>query len=471
MLDTAEAEFDANAEAGRRASLTHWQVHLGLLVLGAGGAWLYYWGRDLHRFIQWLAAYESLYIAQLGIYAVACWLVWRRPDRLTRRTTLFVTIAIIAFAMTSRFELVAQKPYLSADVYRYIWDGRVQAAGVNPYRYPPNAPELESLRDQKIFNSIPAADLVWISPYPPVAQAVFYAIYSIHPSSPGAFKTAMSLFDLVTMVALALTLARIGQDPARVVLFAWHPMLIYESAHSGHLESVYIAFIALALLASSYGKSALSGAGIGLATMVKFYPALLLPAFLGGGAGKRLKLINRTAVSVAAGFAIVTLVFWLPYSSAGTRMFGFASSYIADEGFAGGGSRYYLLDLVRRLLPVPTWLFVLCALLVFAIVAMKALRAAGRGARAAATAASALIGAYLLITSPRYAWYHAWLLPFLCLAPRLSWFYLASAAPLLYLVWYTPEVYPNLPLWLGSVVYLPVVGLLLMERWRLIQHD
>jgi hypothetical protein len=75
----------------------------------------------------------------------------------------------------------------------------------------------------------------------------------------------------------------------------------------------------------------------------------------------------------------------------------------------------------------------------------------------------ALIGGFLLLTTPRYAWYYVWLLPFLCFAPRLGWLYLTSAASLLYLVWYTPFVYPGIPLWLGSVVYLPTMALLMWK--------
>src|SRR5207247_9063508 len=68
--------------------------------------------------------------------------------------------------------------------------------------------------------------------------------------------------------------------------------------------------------------------------------------------------------------------------------------------------------------------------------------------------------------SPRYAWYYVWLLPFLCFVPRFQWFYLASAAALLYLVWYTPLVYPNIPLWLGAAIYVPAVAGLVLEVRR-----
>ena len=65
-----------------------------------------------------------------------------------------------------RLGLLFAEPYLSTDIYRYIWDGRVQAAGINPYRYMPIAPELSHLRDAAIFPNINRPDYA-VTIYPP----------------------------------------------------------------------------------------------------------------------------------------------------------------------------------------------------------------------------------------------------------------------------------------------------------------
>ena len=83
-----------------------------------------------------------------------------------------------------------------------------------------------------------------------------------------------------------------------------------------------------------------------------------------------------------------------------------------------------------------------------------------------AKAATALTGLYLLVTTPRYPWYYILMIPFLCLAPRTGWLYLTCASALLYLVWYTPLVYPGLPLWLGLSIYVPTVVWLAWERLK-----
>ena len=55
-----------------------------LFVLGAASTSLYFWGRDLHRFTQWLAAYIGLFIGQLALYLLATYVVLRWSDRSSR---------------------------------------------------------------------------------------------------------------------------------------------------------------------------------------------------------------------------------------------------------------------------------------------------------------------------------------------------------------------------------------------------
>src|SRR5262249_25944761 len=137
-------------------------------------------------------------------------------------------------AFAFRLLLAGQEPFLSDDVYRYIWDGRVQAAGLNPYSYVPEAPELNDLRDKAVYEHIPVLDRRWITPYPPAAQLIFRLAYraSLATNVVAGFKRFFASFDLIAIACLIFALKRTGENPARVVVFAWHPLLIFESAHS-----------------------------------------------------------------------------------------------------------------------------------------------------------------------------------------------------------------------------------------------
>ncbi|MEK6409342.1 MAG: glycosyltransferase family 87 protein [Acidobacteriota bacterium] len=461
-------------------------VPLALLVLGTASAGLYFWGRDLHRFTQWIAAYIGLFVGQLGFYVVACYVVLRWSKRSSPAAKWATIGLVIFFAAGFRAVLVPQRPYLSTDVYRYIWDGHLQAAGINPYRYVPEAPELSSLRDDKIFPNLNREDRQWLSAYPPMAQIVFFAVSCIRPMSVAAFKAAMASFDLITVLLLMLVLARSGLDPARAIIFAWHPLVIFEGSHSGHIESVFVAFLALALLMWSTGKHALTGVSLALATLVKFYPILLLPVFLSAkrdqspsdaplGLSRRERLtlsapFDKRSLTMLGAFAATVVLAYLPYAGAGSNVFGFLRGYIEEEGFIESGSRYFLLAAVRELIPVLTVGFLVVAAIAFAAATLWWALKKKLDACDVARGATTLIGLFLLVTTPRYPWYYVWIIPFLCLAPRIGWLYLTCASTLLYLVWYTPLVYPEIPLWLGACIYVPTLGLLAWEysnlRWK-----
>ena len=467
-----------------RTALSIAFVPVALFVVGTASTSLYFWGRDLHRFTQWIAAYISLFIGQLALYVVACYVVQRWSGRSSRAKWLTVAL-VIFFGAASRVVLVPQRPYLSSDVYRYVWDGHVQAAGINPYRYVPEAGELSGLRDDKIYPNINSEDKQWRSPYPPVAQIVFLAVARISPLSVTAIKAAMSSFDLLTVVLLMLVLARSGIDPARAIIFAWHPLVIFEGAHSGHIEAIYIAFLALALVAWSSRKHAFTGISLALATLVKFYPALLLPVFLIARPGAAIdqmarqgeeparsrlsrvvrRVIHKSNLAMLGAFVATIVLAYAPYWGAGANSFGFVRGYIEEEGFVQSGARYFLLDAVRKLVSIPTNVFLVVAAACLMAVAVWWLLRVKREAVDVARGAIGLIGTYLLLTTPRYAWYYVWLVPFLCFAPRLGWLYLTSASALLYLVWYTPLIYPEVPLWLGASLYVPTLGWLAWEQF------
>ncbi|HSE99017.1 MAG TPA: glycosyltransferase 87 family protein [Blastocatellia bacterium] len=467
--------------------LSTWAVPVVLVSLGLASASLYYWARDLHRFTQWIAAYIILFIGQFGIYLVACHTVLRRPAPPTRAVAGATIAIVIVFAALFRAELVAERPYLTTDTYRYIWDGRVQSAGINPYRYIPSAEELKPLRDGVIYPQINRGDYA-PTPYPPLAQAIYFAVYMIYPSSVTAFKTAMSLFDLLTALAVMLVLRRLDLDPARAIIFAWHPVLIFESAHSGHVEAPFIAFLALALLAWAYRRPALTGVSVALAAMIKFYPAVLLPVFFfnpdrGGiersnirsprawGAAVRDSLLSKNNLIMVGAFILTVVLAYLPYWGVGTGVFGSLPNEFREEGFVDKGGRYFMLVLMRTIAPIPTTFFLAVAALALGAMGVWQMVRTKRDAMDVARASVALIGFYILITTPRYSWYYAWILPFLCFVPSIAWIYLTGASVLLYLLWYVPFAYPDLPLWLGASLYLPTLALLVWNRGRADRTD
>jgi alpha-1,6-mannosyltransferase len=397
-----------------------WQTNTALVLIGAGLVLL---SRQL------VSEYDHFTIGFSGVsgwsallYLASVLLILTQP--LNRFTFPIVLVVAIVCRLTPLFS----DPFLSSDIYRYVWDGIVQHAHISPYRYVPGNPALTFLRapNQEIFDNINRRDYAHTI-YPPVAQAIFYCVTWISPTIL-AMKTAMVLFEGLTLYALVKTLDLLGLRREQALLYAWCPLLVWEIAGSGHLDSVAMAFISLALLFRLRRWSILTGLLLGLAVATKLYPIVLLPALMmrrpsaDGESVWRLsgwdwKLPAMTTAVVAAGYAA--------YSSVGMLVFGFLGGYVQEEGMATG-TRYFFLDLAQHLPglhELPAAFFLAFCMMTFAVLSWWALRVAaatsGEGPSSFLTPALALAFALMLFFSPHYPWYILWLIPFFTLVPNL----------------------------------------------------
>jgi alpha-1,6-mannosyltransferase len=253
------------------------------------------------------------------------------------------------------------------------------------------------------------------------------------------------------MYALVALLRHLGVRREQTLLYAWCPILIWEIAGSGHLDSAAMAFIGLALLARYRKQPVLTGFFIGIAILLKLYPLVLVPA-----------LFRRGDYKMPAAVAAVVALGYVAYSSVGMLVFGFLGGYVKEEGMATG-SRYFLLEFAQRVLGLrglsATAYFVFCAA-VFAAIMWWCWRVASSPVIGASYSASlsvsrqgsavadlrradaaflapafALAAALMFLFSPHYAWYIVWLVPFFTLMPNLpilvyvlGFFYLYTTA-------------------------------------------
>lgn len=417
---------NANGErstlAGTHYSVARpWQTNAALILLGTG---LLFLSRQL------VSEYDHFTIGFSGVsgwsvilYLAAALLVLTQPvDRFTFPIILTVAIAC-------RLATLYADPVLSSDIYRYVWDGVVQHAHINPYHYVPGDPALTFLRapNQDIFDNINRRDYAHTI-YPPAAQVIFYLVTFISPTLT-FMKTAMVLFEGLTLFALVIFLRRIGIRREQTLLYAWCPLLIWEIAGSGHVDSVLMAFVTLTLLFRLRRQPILTGLFFGLAVASKFYPLVLLPALLmrrelprrGDSIlkGWDLQLPATAVVVIALGYAV--------YSSVGKAVFGFLGGYAKEEGMTTG-ARYFLLELTQRLPGLHNLqpaAFLIFSALIFGALGLWALHTEYSRQESAALDTAFLMPAFALaavlmfLFSPHYAWYIAWLIPFLTLLPNL----------------------------------------------------
>ncbi len=360
----------------------------------------------------------SFVFISLGLalaYLVGVWVVLCRPPK---RYDLAV-ILVGAFFM--RGLALTPAPNLSTDAYRYVWDGRVQAAGINPYLYVPADPRLGALRDQTIYPRINQKERA-TTIYPPAAQLLF-RVANLFGGGLKGVRIVLGLFDLVTIAGLLTVLNALSWARERVLIYAWHPLPLWEFVAQSHIDAAATAAIALALLAAVRGRQALSGAIMAVAVLIKYFPAFLLPA-----------LWRRWDWRMPASFVAMAALLYLPFiGEASWGGFGFLGSHLDNEGY-GAGWGFHPIWMLRDfgLADPPAWSYLAIAAALVGGVALYALFAR-RAGEIRFDYLLLLGGAFVFLISPHYPWYFGFLVALLVLAPQAWAFAMTLLAVVLYL--------------------------------------
>jgi hypothetical protein len=319
-------------------------------------------------------------------------------------------------------------PRSSDDLYRYIWDGRVQAAGIDPYRYAPADPHLADLRDDFLWpahanwcvseSTVDAlAGCTRINRptvptiYPPAAQALFWGVDELAPPEAG-YAPVRSL--AITSALGVTVLLMLSRGPQRAVLWAWCPTVALEAANNAHIDVVAALLTGAALLhlarPGPRTRGLAGGVLLGLAVATKITPVLVVPAVL---RRRPVTVLLTAAGAVAVGYA--------PHVVAvGARVLGYLPGYLSEEGY-DSGTRFALISMFAP----GIWAAVV-ALGALAAVAFTVARTADpdRPWLGAAT----MVGAALLVTTPAYPWYALLLVLLVGLGARWWWLAVAAAA-------------------------------------------
>ena len=393
---------------------------------------------DIQQFLE-------LVVIQSVIYLVVAWLSLRSRDSRS------ILVLGLVFAALFRLSILFSPPYLSDDIYRYIWDGRVEAAGINPYRYIPAEQPLAQLRDDTIYPYINRRDTVRTI-YPPVAQLTFLLVTRISESVTW-MKAAMVGFEAVAIWAIIQLLSSFGFARQRVLIYAWHPLAVCEFAGSGHADALAIAFIALALLARRKKADTLIGVLLACATCVKFFPIVLFPA-----------LYIRRSWKMPLAFVVTVLIAYLPYLSVGPMgVLGSLPAYSSERGLISG-DQYFLLTLVRLVLNanVPTMAYFIFVAAVLGILSLWMMQQGDNETRYLRNGL-VIAAVFMLFQAPHFSWYFCWLIPFLCFIPSIPFFYLTLANFVLYLTWLNDTT--NRVLIYKALIFAPFLILGLMLIW------
>src|SRR5260221_6142803 len=394
----------------------------------------------------------KLALVQSVLYLIAAWLIFRARDA---RSTLIIVLVI---AGIFRLSIVFAPPFLSDDIYRYVWDGRVQAAGVNPYRYIPADEHLQSLRDEEIYPKINRRDYAHTM-YPPAAEAMYFLTTRISESVTWMKLTIVG-FELITVWLLMELLSSFGMPRQRILIYAWHPLAVWEFAGSGHIDPLAFAFIALALLARKRNWETATGISLGLATLAKLFPIVLFPA-----------LYKRWGWKMPIAMVATIVIGYLPYLGVGPLgVLGFIPGYAQERGILSG-EQFFILGLVDRLLGVklPNALFLSFAGAVLLGLALWSVFKRGDDDGGYLKRSLVLGTAFMVFFAPDFPWYFAWLIPFLCFVPSIPVFYLTVGSFFLYLTWiYWTETQHFK---IKALIFIPFFLLLALMIWFKSRRD
>jgi alpha-1,6-mannosyltransferase len=357
---------------------------------------------------------------------------------------------IVAMAVAMRLSVVGEDPFLSTDVYRYVWDGRVQAAGVNPYAFVPADESLKSLRDTAIYLNINRADYA-VTAYPPVAQMFFFAVTRISETLT-AMRLAMVACEVAVVAVLIDLLRRVGQPVTAIVAWAWHPLVIWEIANSGHVEALMVALLMTGVWMLIRSRRVAGAVVVALATLVKPYAVAALPAFW------------RPWDWRAPAAAIATVILcYVPYAGVGRGVFGFVttSGYLAEEGFTDGGG-FWLVVLARAVfgdMPGLTVAYILLGMTVLIWLMLRIVSCPHGTPQNTLRHIGWLLMATLFFLSPNYPWYVLVAVPFIVLGGGAS----AWAMTLGSILLYKPVVLPSYDLTWKTLATIPFVAAVSMH--------
>jgi alpha-1,6-mannosyltransferase len=285
-------------------------------------------------------------------------------------------------------------PGTDDDIHRYVWDGRLQRLGYNPYLLVPSDPAFAALHTSET-RTLNNPDLP--SPYPPAAQLFFRAVTAIQESS-FALRLAFVVCDLMIVLVLLDVLRRSGQGPHWVLAYAWNPLLAIEVAGSGHIDIVGALLLLISFAALERRWRTVAALAFGLAVAVKFLPIVLLPLYW-----------KRVRIRDAALAAAVVAVLYVPFLNHGRIPIGSLGTYV--QSFRFNDPVFAILERVAA----PKLLAVLAVFVGF-------LTAIWLRHKATALSSAELVwpmAASLLCAPVVYPWYLLWLLPFLWSAPTV----------------------------------------------------
>lgn len=275
--------------------------------------------------------YSIIYISSSIIFVFISFLV------LKNEIPFSYVVGLVAVGILLRVSFVSINPIGSDDYYRYMWDGKVQSSGINPYLHSPNDPSLQKLHSETIPKFINNPDMKTI--YFPLSQWLFYAGYSLSGEAVWGYKLLLLIFELLTLTALFLLIRKNKIPDKFILLYALCPLPIIQFSLDAHLDGFGLPLLILALFFYLDNKKILSLIFLGLSFSIKPVGLLFLPIlfFYEKKLPERIKIVFIPA--------IVFSVQFLPYIFSSNP---FEAFFIYTKHWAFNGIVFNIINLLTQ---------------------------------------------------------------------------------------------------------------------------
>jgi len=479
-----------------------------LLLYGAMGDISYHfnWGEGYSG--RPILSYLAIYFSLFAIYAAAGRVVFKQPQD---RSSLWI---IFIFGLLFRAILLPANQIQEDDVYRYLWDGKVFAQGINPYEYAPaevqnylefkiqdpagfddayserNKTELKALNDLKWENRSALTTLERVNHpdvptiYPPMAQVVFRIAHHIKADSILTIRLGFFIFDLTAFGFIVLLLARLGKNPHLSLIYFWSPLVIKETFNSTHLDIIGIAFLCGSVYFLIADRRAWAILFLACSFLGKLYPIILLPVYLKTMASRD-HATGKPFCGMLIGYGLLffamVILGYLPFLGEGAAIFEglrtFSTHWQSNDSIfallvyffsealpSGIAGQTVLSQSIPTLAAKASVVLILSLTLLYLLVRPQS----GQDTQENVVRDIFILLALVFLLSPvQNPWYLTWVVPFLCVFPKKAWILLTGLMGFYYLDFYFDyQEIQQYSRWTPWLEYLPFYALLAWEYFN-----
>ena len=233
------------------------------------------------------------------VYLLICWFIFK-SELTTKDVLIFTGLAVIV-----RLIFIDFFPVGSDDIYRYMWDGKIQFNGINPYIYMPNDPKLSFLHSNILPAKVNFPDMKTI--YFPLSQWLFYVGYLLSGESIWGYKLLLFITELITIYSMYILLEQSKIETKYLLFYVLCPLPIIQFAIDAHLDGLGFPLLLLSFFFYLKEREIVAAILLGLSLSIKPVGLVFIPILFLREKG----IANKLKVSIIP--LLTFFVQFLPY--------------------------------------------------------------------------------------------------------------------------------------------------------------